>query len=163
MWNIPWSRHQCLLAMFFYFLNSILSSTRLRSFAKFSLWENNSELVNPSGLMTGIFERRYKMYLPGSWKYKAMFSTCHCKRAWQIHCYPNFTVVSSSTHSVHIGSMVVTSSRTRYIFTKTPNIAALPKREMPIIPSKTRGSQRSVICSHCGWRALAMMLIVLFW
>lgn len=52
----------------------------------------------------GKFERRYKMYLLGSWKYKAVISTCHCKRAWQIYCYPDFTVVSYSTYGGHIGT-----------------------------------------------------------
>ena len=58
-----------------------------------------------------------------------------------------FTVIIYSTHSGHIGTMVVTSSRARYIFTKTSNITALSRKEMPIIPGKTRVTERFMIYS----------------
>lgn len=84
------------------------------------------------------------MYLPGSWKYTTVFSTCLCKRAWQIHCYSDFTAVESSTYSGHTGAMVVISSKIWYIY-KSIKYHQLQKLKVHN-PSRTRGIKRHIIC-----------------
>lgn len=101
------------------------------------------------------------MYLPGSCKYNAVFSTVTVKE------HDKFIVIQTAQLSAFLHTvvtealMVVTSSRTRGIFTKTTNIRALPKREVPIIPSETTDFKRPVTCSLRGWTTLSTRLIIM--
>lgn len=127
-----------------FFLNSILSEKDCGTLLNFpvSKWFWTCQSIQHDDYK--IFDRRHKIYLPGSWKYTTVFSTCLCKRAWQIHCYPDFTAVESSTYTGHTGAMVVISSKIWYIY-KSIKYHELLKLKVHN-PSRIRGIKRHIIC-----------------